>query len=503
MKPLTCRRYRRLDTENVYRLPLDRGMESMVRLSAAVVIFAVFGSLGSPFPVCGQSRHHPWAHPVHRGSWQAEKPSKPVSQIRREIAARVALLQDPDALLDSEEPQETDALLVPLGDDIIAPLGDDLLLPETAAEDDDPLDGISTLPAPIKTTNDQPSTDPHEALWTENCYPSAESCRQCHPVQYEQWRASGHAYASVSPMFNRFEQTMTELSEGTVGAFCMRCHSPVGTQLKLPRTLSMLDVPPVVREGVTCIACHRINEHYWRSNGDRRIEPGDIHAPVYGGRGGAGVREAISRRNELKLKLSPDEKGPGQAIHREGRFFAPIKKSDVCVSCHQVAVHPGIWLEVVHAQYRSGPASKRGVTCQQCHMGAIPGKPLGYDEDYVAYIGGKPFGEKRPQSNHMFWGPGFSIAHPGIFPHHPKAKQFSPREWVLFDEEAGWGTEAFERLVHANKIQRSFPPPWDNADDRRDGRKIIDENLAKLNQKRAAAIQTMEGGLQIDGPFFA
>ena len=166
----------------------------------------------------------------------------------------------------------------------------------------DPLEGLG--PEPNEDPNNSgdettAATDPHEALWTEDCYPSAEACRSCHPGQYEQWRASGHAYAAVSPMFSRFEQAMTDLTRGTVGSFCVRCHSPVGTQLKIPRAASMLEAPPVVREGVTCIACHRIREHYWRSNGDRRIEPGDIHQPVGASGNGAGLREAIQRADEL------------------------------------------------------------------------------------------------------------------------------------------------------------------------------------------------------------
>ena len=386
------------------------------------------------------------------------------------------------------------------GDDDLLGGGDDLLGGGSLDDDDDPLAGLGPKPGDEvkKERTNADKKDPHADLWTEDCYPSAESCRACHPGQYEQWRASGHAYASVSPMFNRFEQAMIDLTKGTVGSFCLRCHSPVGTQLKWPRTASLLEAPPVVREGVTCIACHRINEHYGRTHGDRRIEPGNIHAPVYGGRGGAGVREAVSNAKSLKLKLSPGDKGPGQAIHLEGRFFKPITKSDICVSCHQVAVHPGIWLEVVHGQYRAGPASKRGVSCQDCHMGAIPGKPKGYDIGHTAYLGGKPYGEKRKQSNHMFWGPGYSIAHPGIFPHNPKAKQYTPREWMSFDYRAGWGTKAFEDAV---KDGTPFPAPWDNTDDRRDGRKIIDDNLKKLDQKRAAAIQTMEGGIRIEGPY--
>ena len=390
-----------------------------------------------------------------------------------------------------------------LGDDLLddddSLVGEDLLLEADSLLDQsvDPLDSIGPA-APIKEI-ERGKPDPHETLWTEDCYPSAETCRKCHPGHYEQWRASGHAYAAISPMFNRFEQAMTEYTQGTVGSFCVRCHSPVGTQLKVGRATSVLDVPPVAREGVTCIACHRIREHYGRSNGDRRIEPGDIHQGVASTSGGRGLEEAIRRSKELKLKLSPHDKGPGQPIHGSSYFFEPLTNSDICVSCHQVAVHPGIWLEVVHAQYRSGPAAAKGISCQQCHMGAVPGKPNGYEWGHVAEINGKPFGTPRKRSNHMFWGPGYSIAHPGVFPHHPKANQYTSRQWLQFDYRAGWGTDEFESSVGPDA---TFPPPWDNADDRRDGRKIINENLAKLAQKRAFATMTIEAGLNVEGPFF-
>jgi hypothetical protein len=307
-------------------------------------------------------------------------------------------------------------------------------------------------------------------------------------------------------MFHRFEQAAIDLTQGTVGTFCMRCHSPVGTQLKIPRAASILEAPPVVREGVTCIACHRVREHYWRSNGDRRIEPGDIHQPVGSSGNGAGLAEAISRANELKLRFHSESDdagsyhdGPRQSIHKSSYFFEPLQNSDVCVSCHQVAVHPGIWLEVVHAQYRSGPAAAKGITCQQCHMGSVPGKAEGYEWGHVAEINGKPFGTPRKRSNHMFWGPGFSIAHPGIFPHNPDAKRYSPRDWLAFDYRAGWGTEAFEAAVPIGTV---FPAPWNHADDRRDGRRVIDANLAKLQEKRGSAVMTLEAGMSVEGPMF-
>ncbi|NND96306.1 MAG: cytochrome C [Pirellulaceae bacterium] len=380
------------------------------------------------------------------------------------------------------------------GDDL---LGGDTLSPHSSGIDVDPLSNLGphASAAPLA-----PGKDPHEDLWTEDCYPSAESCRQCHPVQYEQWRGSGHAYASISPMFNRFEQSMQEYTKGTVGHFCQRCHSPVGTQLKIPRAASLLEAPPVVREGVTCIACHRVNEHYWRgSNGDRRIEPGNIHMPVRGTSNGQGVASAVARANELKLKLTPDPTLPGQPMHNGSKFFQPLTNSDLCVSCHQVAVHPGIWLEVVHSQYRNGPAAKRGVTCQQCHMGAVPGKADGYEQGHIAEISGKPFGLPRKRSNHGFWGPGYSIAHPGVFPHNPDARRYTPRQWMSFDYRAGWGTDAFEQTVSSTA---AFPAPWDTTDDRRDARRIVDANLAKVQEKRASAIMTYNAALEIGKPIF-
>ncbi|XZE56254.1 multiheme c-type cytochrome [Planctomycetaceae bacterium SH139] len=348
--------------------------------------------------------------------------------------------------------------------------------------------------------------DPHRAIFLESEYPSAMTCAKCHPRHFEDWRVSAHAYATISPMFQRFEQTLTVLSQGTVGAFCMRCHAPVATQASIPRFESVLDAPAVVREGITCVACHRVVESYGKTHGHRRIEPGDIHQPIVGGGDGSGVREAIAQKDKLKLKLDASDTGPGQAMHNGSIQFATISRSDFCLSCHQVAVHPGIWLEVVYSQYNASPARKRGITCQQCHFGAVPGKADGYECFPIAEINGKPFGEPKKYSNHMAWGPGYSIAHPGLFPVDEKGERWSPREWLRFDWQAGWGTEAFERAVYDLEGAQPgaaprFPSPWDNADERRDARGVIDKRLESLARARAGSIAAMEAGADITGPF--
>ncbi len=336
----------------------------------------------------------------------------------------------------------------------------------------------------------------------ETQFPSAQACAKCHEKIYDEWSVSSHAYAMVSPMFHKFEQTINNLSHGTSGYFCYRCHSPAGVTLGISRAAPLWELPLVAREGITCVACHRVNQRYGRANGERRLEPGDIHSPVYGSIGGSGVAEVIAQKSKYKVKTSPDEKGPGQDIHTAGICFDQLSKAEFCVSCHQVAVQPGIKLEVVWEQYRASPACKKGISCQDCHMGRIPGVPSGYEVGAAAEVNDKSVNSQRKHANHTFYGPGYSIAHPGIFPFNLDANRWTMQQWLQFDWRAGWGTEKFEELLEDDKISASFPPLWAEADDRYDARDVIDDNLKKLDRKKISRMQVMENGSHVDGPFF-
>ena len=349
-----------------------------------------------------------------------------------------------------------------------------------------------------------PGVDPHAEAFAETLYPSALKCAKCHQKIYDEWRVSSHAYAAVSPMFQRFEQAMTNITQGTLGTFCVRCHAPVATQMEFPREASIVDGPAVFREGITCVACHRVVERYGRVNGERRIEPGDIFQPVVGHSGGHGVHKVMADADHYKVKLDPQDKRPGQEIHRGAIQFEQLSSSSFCVSCHQVAVHPGVSLEVVWAQYRASPARARGVTCQDCHMGIEPGKALGYECAPAAVINGKAIEgrESIKHSNHMFHGPGNSIAHPGLFPHNEKSLRWNVEQWLQFDWRAGWGTPEFEKQLDATGTDAShcFPASWSTTDERRDARKVLDENFRLLDLKRESATRTMANAVCIDGP---
>jgi hypothetical protein len=346
-----------------------------------------------------------------------------------------------------------------------------------------------------------PTEDPHAMMLREQ-YPSASECAKCHQQIYDEWASSNHAYASISPMFHKFEQKINDLSQGTVGYFCIRCHGNVGTSMWEPRSLPLWERSPVSREGVTCIACHRVKIEYNKVNGDRRIEPGDIHQPVYGENTPTDLQKVVANADEYHVKPFNNPKGPGMDIHRTAIKFEQLDRSDYCVSCHQVAVYPGIKLEVVWDQYRDSPAFAKGTTCQACHMGIKPGVESGYEQSPVAIVNGKPLSNK-PHHNHAFYGPGYPTAHPGIFPQNPRNAEYPADVWLKFDYRAGWGTDAFEKQLADKKINVTFPPEWQSIDDRQNAREIIEENLKRIEDKRALRKQVMENGSHIDGPFFS
>jgi Cytochrome c554 and c-prime len=334
---------------------------------------------------------------------------------------------------------------------------------------------------------------------TLSLYPTAAQCGECHKQIYEEWASSNHAYASISPMFHAFEQKFQHLTQGTVGTFCVRCHQQVGTQLGEAREKPLWAMSQISREGVSCITCHRVKEQYGKVNGERRVEPGKIYDPVYGSGDKSVIKDIIADKETYLVKTDKD--GRGMSIHNGMMTNPQITKSEFCVSCHQVAVNLGIKLEIVWDQYRDSPAKQAGVTCQDCHMGKVPGKPEGYATGPSAVLGGKEINPGRKHANHRFIGPGYSIAHPGIFPHNPKAQAFTMKDWLEFDWRAGWGTTEFEDKVAAGKIKVNFPKRWADALDREDARELIKENLAKLDERDKVRKELMENSTKVDGPF--
>ncbi|MDX1503116.1 MAG: multiheme c-type cytochrome [Thermoanaerobaculia bacterium] len=331
----------------------------------------------------------------------------------------------------------------------------------------------------------------HEQLFLEDRFPSATTCATCHPTHYREWSVSPHSYAQMSPVFNAMHGTVLKLTNGTNGDFCIRCHTPVGMNLEEPEFMSNMDRHPTSREGVTCIVCHRLNQPYGKLSGRLAIVEGDLFEPVYGPRGNEELERVIESGD---YRVNPERGRAGRAVHGRAERFFQLTTSGFCGTCHDVNLINGFRLEEAFSEFKTSPAAKQKISCQDCHMGTEPGVPSGYAEGPAAVVGDKPTAPRKI-TNHMFIGPDYSVVHPGIFPHNTVASELATiRQWLEFDWEAGWGTDEFE-IEHADQVE--FPEHWRFADDRYDARDVLEDNLALLAEAHEQRKKLLQAGYKL------
>ncbi|MDP6566588.1 MAG: multiheme c-type cytochrome [Alphaproteobacteria bacterium] len=340
-----------------------------------------------------------------------------------------------------------------------------------------------------------------EDLFRNKQFPSAFECKPCHPVQFRQWSASSHAYANLSPIFVSVENSVLAKTNGTSADTCSRCHAPLAAVLDVMQISNIKRAQfaragedflgPVV-EGITCVVCHRFAKRYGKRSARAMITQGDIFAPIFGPTNND-IQAETEKDTRLALVTEPGKKG--RAIHKRVEHYPLLRASIFCGNCHSSRLPPGVHNEETFDEYRTSPSAAAGVTCQDCHMGKVPGENKGFDIGPAAVIG-KTETKPRRLSNHYFAGPDFSVLHPGIFPHNPDAVQLATYEqWLEFDHKKGWGTDEFEDNVADD---HKFPKFWQEQDLRYEAREILDDQFELLDWARGQRDAVMKAGYKVD-----
>lgn len=377
--------------------------------------------------------------------------------------------------------------------------------PRPFAPPSDNVHSVVTKTASRKTTAQQTVINhavdqAHAECFQSTPFPSAEACAKCHPQHYREWATSPHAYAQMSPVFNAMSSKLIKLTNGTLGDFCIRCHTPVGMALKEPIAMSNMDRAPAAREGVTCVVCHRVNQAWGKGAGRLALVSGDVNQAVYGPIGSRVLYDVLNNPDEygvLTTRMNSGERA--REIHYKSHRFFQLTTSGFCGSCHDVFAPNGFRLEDAFSEYKQSHSAREcGQNCQDCHMGRIPGKPLGYDVAPAAVLGNRST-PPRKHTNHMMAGPDYPIIHRGLFPHNPKAileerghdkiGLATMRDWLKFDDSGGWGTREFEERVSDRMV---FPRPWDDQVMRIRARHILNEqyqSLAELHTQRRQVLR--------------
>ncbi len=213
-------------------------------------------------------------------------------------------------------------------------------------------------------------------------------------------------YAAQSPVFNAFELTIRELSDGLVAAdgdlpnFCSRCHSPPGDLAgELPAdqvTPARASLSPVAGEGLSCDFCHT-------------VEGPDLEGSLLGD----GIANLA-----LLFGPSPDKRGPiadAQSGMAHGtKESSYLSSSEFCGACHDVRLpkpdlrtgEPFQRFEDLFTEWAGSAyafnVNKYGrvISCQDCHMSLYPmTEPGVYPQTQIAIAGNLP---ERKHSLHAF-----------------------------------------------------------------------------------------------------
>lgn len=232
-------------------------------------------------------------------------------------------------------------------------------------------------------------------------YPSAKECKVCHPKQFSEWSRSMHAYAQHSPIFEAFTLTLQEKTSGTIGTFCTRCHTPIGIDLGEDGRMRNVDRSRLSMEGVTCVACHRLDHNFYKASTRRVIQPGQLV-------------------DSCMFGPFADSVSAAEGSHRSAKSAA-IRTSAFCGACHDVTSPQGVRLEEAFSEWQNSPAAKQGTTCQHCHMGPVQGVPFKEHERPEGRAATVPGIDPsmiplRPLSDHTFAGPDYSILPDTEFP---------------------------------------------------------------------------------------
>jgi hypothetical protein len=171
---------------------------------------------------------------------------------------------------------------------------------------------------------------------------SAETCGRCHRAIQETWKASSHAQAMESRLF----QEVLEMAEADFGAaarkVCLGCHAPMavhGGDLALVRKVSW--------EGVTCEFCHSMRSVDMKGANPRAV-----------------LDFGLVKTGPLKESVSTSH----------ATEFSPVHSSSlVCAPCHEHRNSNGFPVLTTYSEWKESPAAKEGRECQSCHMSKVAG----------------------------------------------------------------------------------------------------------------------------------
>ncbi|MEZ4227364.1 MAG: multiheme c-type cytochrome [Polyangiaceae bacterium] len=212
-----------------------------------------------------------------------------------------------------------------------------------------------------------------------------QTCEHCHPLHYQEWSGSMHAYAAEDPVFIAMNARGQRETGGALGSFCVGCHAPLAVREGLTSDgLNLAEVPKHL-QGVTCYFCHNVESVDGSHNAELTL---------------AGDR---TMRGPLKDPSESRAHGSKYSPHFDRRS---ADGAALCGTCHDIVVPSPpapaeVHLERTFAEWKESIFSHEGsfTSCSSCHMTQVPNSVVAD----APGVGVRPF-----RSRHDF--PGVDLA---------------------------------------------------------------------------------------------
>lgn len=187
-----------------------------------------------------------------------------------------------------------------------------------------------------------------------------ETCRGCHPKQYNDWTGSVHALAFQDPIYQGELNKAVKAAGHNVSRQCEGCHSPAGMVTGEIKKPGIADLSPMALAGVSCDICHSISgTTHWQT---------PTHEPE---NGSFILTPGVDSVDGVKLI----KRGPFKPSDNCGGGFhecveSPLHlRADLCAGCHQVYHYDDQFpLESTYLEWKHGAYAQKEILCQDCHM---------------------------------------------------------------------------------------------------------------------------------------
>lgn len=171
-------------------------------------------------------------------------------------------------------------------------------------------------------------------------YRSAKFCANCHQDIYSSWAKGMHANSLKDPIFEANFLMALRDGDGETRQYCLKCHAPT-TQITKDFGLKLA----LSEEGINCDFCHTISAVDLNNREQPfTLAPGDTKYGPY-----SDAASSVHKTQYSELHLT----------------------SEFCGGCHELKAKNGLPIMETYSEWKKGPYSALGVTCQKCHMPVV------------------------------------------------------------------------------------------------------------------------------------